>query len=70
MFVYTGGGGHSGYGGGADSTEWGVDAQKALSPKVLSLVRGGCQLVISRGPEGPQGGVRMEVREVTGGQSM
>ena len=40
-------------------------------PKGLESGAGGFQLVLSRGPEGPQGGVGMEeVREVTGGQSM
>ena len=48
----------------------GADTQKALSPKVLSL-DWDYQLVLVRGPEGPQGGVGVEeVREVTGGQSM
>ena len=37
-------------------------------PKGLKSGAGGCQLIISRGPEVPQGGARMEeVREVNGG---
>ena len=39
--------------------------------KPKRVVRVNCQLVLVRGPEGPQGAVGVEeVREVTGGQSI
>ena len=44
---------------------------KGPIPKGLESGVGNCQLVLVRGPVGPQGSVGVEeVREVTGGQSV